>query len=184
MDLLNRLKRYLSRPDPSADAVCRREDAWVEQYSTVALPVPGAVVLRHAEARWAESELAWKSLSEGADRLLRTAGLLATILVASVGGLDLPARWPIKLAFCCFLASILVVVWSRRPLDCPARARIRDVLEGIGEVESPEAWLSASLHSTVEGLRVVNDWRAAWLQLASALLALGVVCLLPIALGL
>ncbi len=181
---VNWLRSMLGPPNPRKDPAFQRENAWVAGYRADDSGVPGALVWDHAKARYADSVATSNDMNALADQLLRTGGVLATILIAAVAAFKLQAGWSVRVAFCWFVLSMFVVLWSRRPLDCPVHARIRDVLAGIAQASNPEAWLSASLHKTVEGMRVVNNWRAARLAVAGILICAGVACLLPIAFGL
>jgi len=181
LERIRALGFYFRPPDPSADPACAAEAAWVADYQSTQ-QVPGPVVLEHARARYAEVSQCFESLNQSADRILRTAGLLAAVELAAVGAFHVLPGWPIRLSLASLVASMLAIVWSRRPTDCPMPPRIRDVLEGIDTAENPEAWLAASYHGAVEALKVTNHWKAGWLGFACLLLSLAAAWLLPAAL--
>lgn len=179
MKTFSRLLMFLSSPKPDSDRHYIEEARWVQQYQP-SHQVPGELVLEHAQSRYRESVNTFEELGNRADVLVRTAGTLAMILVAAVAALDLTAGWPVRLSLACLLLSMLVAVWSRRTLDLSVQPRIRDVLEGSPKAVHPSAWLAASLHDVVEANRVINRWKARWIQAANILLCIAVGCLLPL----
>lgn len=166
----------LFKEDPTYSA----EWEWTKNYKPVK-ETPGEFVLEQAQQRVADSVATENNLNVFGDLLLRSAGTLSTILIAAVGACDLEFGWPVRVAVSCFLSAMVLVLWSRVQLECPVNPRIRDILESVDADENAaKASLAASLHARVEGMKIVNGWRAARLQLARFMLCLGVGSLLPI----
>jgi len=163
-------------PPPASEVpACQEQEAWVGSYRPPA-EARGEFALDHARRVYDEFLPRSDVLDGKAADLLRAAGLLATLLIGFARYAEISV-WSMVWSLVCFLLTMIVATIARTPMRRPAQASIRVVLESAHLTDNPTAWLAASLHRTVQQHRVVLDWKARRIYIASWLFCLGVLLL-------
>ena len=179
MNLFARLYDFFHQPNPEHDPVCSEHRQWVADYKAKEIP-SSDLVLELAREKYRGFDQSFETLDLKASEVLRTSGLIATILVASIGALALPLGWPIALALFFLLLAMLIALWCRRPLPHPTPPTIRKILTDGSELQPcvMQTWLAVAFHRSAEEYRLVVNWKADRVREATFFLSLGLFVLM------
>lgn len=191
--MINRLAKrifdWFAPPYWAEGPIYREKAAWVDEFSSTDAR-HGRLALEQARINHAHVAESYERLDAKAAELLRTAGLIATILVAGVAHLGLGASLWVKLALCCLLGAMAVSAFSRRALLSPGGVPIRVLMQPLAEcgetlhgehdaIPNPEAWLAAAIEGATIAFRDLQEWKARCIHAATVLILAAMALLLP-----
>ena len=163
----------IQQPDLVHDATYQEHAKWAKNYK----PAPDEsdeLVLDHARRVYDECVMANQRLDKKAEDILKTAGVLVTILLATAGASSaFTPCWIIPSLICFLLAMVLSIV-SRQPKPRSSLSSIRQTIERLPS-ENRQLYMAVSLHWAVEKLSRSIGWKAQALRRASWCLCLGVL---------
>lgn len=133
---------------------------WAERYDQSLTPEAAKLALQHAIARLDDRIRGSLALeNKFLDLLKFDATALAALFAIQQLRPAVLSAWLLA-AFVCLVVSMLLCLRGRQADPAPVRATARDVLEGIGQADCPEAWLACSIHITVEAMQVTSETAA------------------------
>lgn len=156
----------------------REIDGWAREFS-VGKDWPGETLLEYAYRKYDEHESLRRSLEEKLQQLATTSATLAAFVLSAVGAFDLPVTFWVKLAISFLITSMLVALAARLAHPRPTPPSIHQVLDAAPRSQNPEAWIAANLAKPIAQLRVIQEWAAQQVLVATVLLSLGVTALIP-----
>jgi hypothetical protein len=150
----------------------------------------GELALEQARRNYDEASKIFEGLDAKSAQLLQTAGTMGTIVFAAIAGFKLPVDAWMTSTFVLLLASMAIAIFGRWPMLRPTPAGVRELMAPLGDpaalkegefhqIPNPEAWLAASLEATTMGLRGLEEWKSRNVRVASVLVALAMLCLVP-----
>ena len=170
----SRLRGWFA-PDPDADPDFRREREWYDAFHPEPVEPWSQFLYDYARRKYEELEAAHARIEEKAEANLRTAAVLAGLVIAAVAQWRLTPVWPAVLSVGILALSMILGLAARRPMKRASPTTARYVLDGVAKTDAPMEWLAAGLHRTTAEFKVIYKAKAGLLDGSFFLLAIGVV---------
>lgn len=148
---------------------------WYEKFS----PVEGNeynVVRAYAEKKYEEITGVYAKMDQKAEWCFGLAVAAAGASLVLLDKHDLKF-WGILPAITAFALSMHLSLRARLPGVRPSSMAVKDFMEREENTQFRDAWVAASLHCAICGIRIINSWKTHSLAYAARLLIAGVLLL-------